>query len=196
MARARGSPILAHMVRIASSLAVVLGASLTLAACSKADPRPGDTAPPAATRGGDTKGAPAPVQIQVAGAPGGGEAATEGAAANDTSFKLTTEQAQPTTPGGETVARVVINPGSGYKVNKDFPTKLTLEPPAGVTLSKTVFEPADAEKFDDHELAFAVKMTAQGAGEFTIPGTFKFAVCTETTCDPKKQKVALVLKAN
>lgn len=195
MAPARGSPILAHMVRIALSRAVVLGALVSLAACSKADPRPSDTAPPSSTRAGDTKGAPAPVQIQVAGAPGGGEAATEGAA-HDTSFKLTTQQAAPTTPGGETVARVVVNPGSGYKVNKDFPTKLTLEPPAGVTLSKTVLEPADAEKFDDHELAFAVKMTAQGAGEYTIPGTFKFAVCTETTCDPKKQKVALVLKAN
>ncbi len=195
MAPAQGSPILPHMVRIALSRAVVLGALVSLAACSKADPRPSDTAPPSATRAGDTKGAPAPVQIQVAGAPGGGEAATEGSA-NDTSFKLTTQQAAPTTPGGETVARVVVSPGTGYKVNKDFPTKLTLEPPAGVTLSKTVLEPADAEKFDDHELTFAVKMTAQGAGEYTIPGTFKFAVCTETTCDPKKQKVALVLKAN
>ncbi|KAB2892378.1 MAG: hypothetical protein F9K40_18650 [Kofleriaceae bacterium] len=177
------------MVRIA-----ILGA-LVLAGCSKADPRPTDTAPPAATRGDGTKSAP-PVQIQVAGAPGGAEAAAEGASANDTSFKVTTQQAQPTPPGGDAIARVVVNPGTGYKMNKDFPTKLTLEPPAGVTLSKTVFEPADAEKFDDHELAFAVKMTAQGAGEFTIPGTFKFAVCTETTCDPKKQKVALVLKTN
>lgn len=196
------------MVRIASVVSVALGA-LALAAvggCSKADPRPTDTAPPAATRGGDGAkgaGAAAPVEIQVAGGVGGpGGAATggaggaEGAAANDTSFHLTTQQAAPTKPGGETVARLVVKPGAGYHMNKEFPTKLTLEPPAGVTLAKAVLEPADAEKFDDNELAFAVKMTAAGAGEYTIPGTFKFAVCTETTCDPKKQKVALVLKAN
>lgn len=138
------------------------------------------------------------MQIQVAGggavtgAPGG----AEGASADDTSFKLTTEQPAPTKAGGETVARLVVHPGAGYKMNKEFPTKLTLEPPAGVTIAKTVLELADAEKFAENELAFAVKMSATPAGEYTIPATFKFAVCTETTCDPKKQKVALVLKAN
>ena len=49
MAPAQGSPILPHMVRIALSRAVVLGALVSLAACSKADPRPSDTAPPLAT---------------------------------------------------------------------------------------------------------------------------------------------------
>lgn len=193
------SPILPHMVRIASFGTVVVGvvALLVTGSCSKSDPGAKDTAPPASTRGGGGGGGG--VEIQVKGGPGG--AATEGAgggsgSANDTSFKLTTTQAEPTKAGGETVARLVVNPGSGYHMNKEFPTKLTLEPPAGVTLSKTVFEPADAERFDDNELAFAVKMTATGAGEYTIPGTFKFAVCTDTTCDPKKQKVALVLKAN
>jgi len=121
---------------------------------------------------------------------------TAGAPGSDTSFQLTAEQAAPTAAGGEAVARLVVRPGSGYHMNKDFPTKLTLEPPAGVTLSKLVLEPGDAEKFSDTELAFAVQMTASAAGEYTIPGTFKFAVCTDTTCDPKKQKVALVLKAN
>jgi len=198
------SPILPHMVRIASLGTVVVGvvALLVTGNCSKSDPGAKDTAPPASTRGGGGEsakigGGGGGVEIQVKGGPGGAEGAGGGSgSANDTSFKLTTTQAEPTKPGGETTARLVVIPGSGYHMNKEFPTKLTLEPPAGVTLSKTVFEPADAERFDDNELAFAVKMTATGAGEYTIPGTFKFAVCTDTTCDPKKQKVALVLKAN
>ena len=54
----------------------------------------------------------------------------------------------------------------------------------------------DAAAFSEKGLEFAVKMTAPAAGEYTIPATLKFAVCTDATCDPKKEKVALVLKAN
>jgi hypothetical protein len=184
------------MVRIASLATIAVGvlALVTVGNCSKSDPKTTDTAPPRATGEGTKGAAPAPVQIEVA--KGGGAEATGGGDSADTSFKLTMTQAAPTKAGGETVARLVVQPGSGYHMNKEFPTKLTLEPPAGVTLAKAVLEPADAEKFSETELAFSVKMTATGAGEYTIPGTFKFAVCTDTTCDPKKQKVALVLKAN
>ncbi len=177
------------MVRLASLVTV---GAITLALtgnCSKTDPRPSDTA-----RGGEPRDQLMPAvagrgAAEVARSPGG-------ATGTDSSFQLTAEQAAPTTAGGEAVARLVILPGAGYKMNKEFPTKLTLEPPAGVTLAKLVFEPADAERFSEKELAFAVRMTAPAAGEYTIPGTLKFAVCTDTTCDPKKQKVALVLTAN
>ncbi len=191
------------MVRIATFGTATLGA-LVLALvgnCSKADPAI-DTAPPPPPGGkisGGAKGGPgSPGSIGggVETARGGGAEGAQGADGADTSFKLTTEQASAGSAGAEVTARLVVLPGAGYHMNKDFPTKLTLEPPAGVTLSKTVLEPADAERFTDDVLAFAVKMTATAAGEYTIPGTFKFAVCTETTCDPKKQKVALVLKAN
>lgn len=171
------------LVRVAVGGAL---AALALAGCSKADPRPSDTAPPPAAKAGPPRAA----------APGGVAAEGKAPAGPDTSFHLTAEQPAPTTAGGETVARLVVHPGEGYKMNKEFPTKLTLEPPAGVSLAKSVLEPADAERFSEEELTFAVKMTAPAAGEYTIPGTIKFAVCTETTCDPKKQQVALVLKAN
>lgn len=179
------------MVRLASlSVAVCVCVGLAFAACSKSDPNPTGTAPPrergAAVKGGPAEGAMA--QPTRGGAPE--------STGPDSSFQLTQQQPAPTAAGGETVARLVVHPGEGYKMNKDFPTKLTLEPPAGVSLSKTVLEPADAEQFTEKELAFAVKMTAPAAGEYTIPGTIKFAVCTDTTCDPKKQKVALTLKAN
>ncbi len=179
------------MLRLAS-LSVAVCVCVGLVACSKSDPAPTSTAPPRERAGGAVKGGAAE---------GGGLAQPTRAVAPestgpDSSFQLTQQQPAPTAAGGETVARLVVHPGEGYKMNKDFPTKLTLEPPAGVNLSKTVLEPADAEQFTEKELAFAVKMTAPTAGEYTIPGTIKFAVCTDTTCDPKKQKVALTLKAN
>lgn len=175
------------MLRLVSlSFAVCLAG-----ACSKSDPAP-KTAPPhdrGAIKGGGGGGE----GVVLAQPTGGGEPESAGP---DASFNLTAQQAAPTAAGSEAVARLVVNPGTGYKMNKDFPTKLTLTPPAGVTLSKTVLEPADAEQFSEKELAFAVKMTAPAAGQYTIPGTIKFAVCTDTTCDPKKREVQLTLTAN
>ncbi|MBK9037159.1 MAG: hypothetical protein IPL61_38930 [Myxococcales bacterium] len=90
---------------------------------------------------------------------------------------------------------MVVRPGKGFHMNKDYPTKLSLELPAGVSSAKAVLEPADAEAFDDTQLAFSIKLTPAAAGDYSIPGTLKFAVCTDSTCNPKKQTIALSLKA-
>src|SRR5688572_20348027 len=111
------------MVRLASlSVAVCVCVGLGLAACSKSDPNPTGTAPPR-ERGGAVKGGPG--EGAVARPTGGGAAESTGP---DSSFLLTQQQPAPTAAGGETVARLVVHPGEGYKMNKDFPTKLTLEP--------------------------------------------------------------------
>ena len=183
---------------LALPLAAALG--LTASACKKTDPNV-DTAPPSNRATGTTaSGAMAAgAKGALEGAPALGGAATPGAGdptAPDTSFQFTAQHPSPGAVGSEAVARFVIHPGAGYKMNKDYPTKVTLEPPAGVTVAKPVLELADAESFSDKELTFAVKLTAQQQGEFTIPATVKFAVCTDSTCDPKKQKVDLVFKAN
>ena len=58
---------------------------------------------------------------------------------------------------------------------------------------KTSFAATDAEKFDTKELTFAVGMSAAAPGEYKVPGTFRFAVCDEGACYPKKRAVELVL---
>jgi hypothetical protein len=113
----------------------------------------------------------------------------------DASFQLTVEQPAPVAAGAPATLRVRVTPGTGYKMNAEFPTKLTLEPPAGVTLDKTSLALADAEKFDDHQLAFAVKATAASAGSYTVSGKIKFAVCTDATCDPKKRNISFTVAA-
>ena len=45
------------------------------------------------------------------------------------------------------------------------------------------------------KLAFDVKVTPSKPGSFALGGTLKFAVCTETTCDPKKRAIAIALTA-
>jgi hypothetical protein len=80
-------------------------------------------------------------------------------------------------------------------VNQEYPTKLTLQPTEGVTTAKAVLLKADAAKFDDHQLSFNVKLTPTKAGAYTINGTLAFAVCTDATCDPKTEKIAINLVA-
>lgn len=174
------------------------------AGCSKSDAsKPTGTAaaatPPEA-RGGVASGGPA-VGGGPAGVIGGPAGAAEGAVAAggpdapDDSFLVETAEVAGVA-GGENVARVVVRPGKGFHINKDYPTKLTLELPERVSSPKAVLEPADAEAFTDNQLVFAVKLTAAGKGAFTIPATLKFAVCTDSTCNPKKRSIALSLTAN
>ena len=165
---------------------------LAVVACKKAD----STKP----SGASPSGAPPVATGGERGAPGGAikgggvGAAPAAPGAPDDQYQVEAA-AVSGAPGAETVARIVVRPGKGFHMNKDYPTKLSLELPAGVTSVKPVLEPADAEAFDDNQLAFAVKLTAASAGDYSIPGTLKFAVCTESTCNPKKHAIALALKA-
>lgn len=134
---------------------------------------------PTPTKDGDAKPAPAP----------GGEGEA------DASFALVVEQPAAVAPGAATTLRIRVTPGKGYKMNAEFPTKLTLEPTAGVELDKASLVLADAEKFDDHQLVFAVKATPAAAGSYNVTGKIKFAVCTDATCDPKKRNVAFAVTA-
>lgn len=92
--------------------------------------------------------------------------------------------------GQAATARVVIKPAAGYHMNKDFPTSLKLTPPADVKLDKASLGKEDAS-LTEQEVAFDVKLTAGAAGNKVINGDLRFAVCTETTCDPQKTPVAI-----
>jgi len=172
--------------------ALVLATVLAAASCSKSSEPRGEARSAAPTA---ETSAPTMETKQAKGAtPSGGE---PGPAQNtdDGSYKLALEQPAAVTPGAAATARVTITPGPGYKMNKDFPTKLTLEPPAGVTVDKATFALSDAESFDEHKLVFAVKATPASAGDFTIPAKIKFAVCTDATCDPKRREVSIRVAA-
>ena len=197
---------------------VALGLALVVSSCSKAESGRTEPAPAPAVRAEDPapvvdptppEGAPAPVkiepvQVQAKGVgapakapdkPGAKPEPPAPAPDADTSFKLVVEQPAPVAAGGEAVLRVKVTPGTGYKMNAEFPTKLTLDPVAGVDIDKTSMVLADAEKFDDHQLVFAVKATPQSAGSYTVSGKIKFAVCTDATCDPKKRDVSFTIAA-
>lgn len=86
--------------------------------------------------------------------------------------------------------RVTLVPKNGRHLNHEFPTKLIIDPPAGVTVAKPTLKKADAETFNDDLAAFKVSFTSTDAGEKAFSGKFKFAVCTDTTCDPMTEQLA------
>jgi hypothetical protein len=204
--RAREDPVSsANMSRIAVVAAALFMLAAAGAACSKSSGTR-DTPKVAAPTGGmESAGAP------LVPAPGGAEGAqaAPGARGNSDAFKLKPDEGQlsivvppDAEVGKETTARVVVTPSSKYKINFEFSTKLTLDPPADVTLAKSEFKAGgqaqvkgDAEKFEEKELAFSVKLTPTKSGTHTVNGTFKFAVCDKDACLAKKETIAFQLAA-
>src|SRR5687768_10957064 len=89
---------------------------------------------------------PTPQTVTKVEVPGAGAPATRGApeaqpASNDESFRLKPDEGQlaiqlagDVKAGQETIANVIVTPGPNYKINFEYPTKLTLTSPTGVTL--------------------------------------------------------------
>ncbi|MDB4969635.1 MAG: hypothetical protein JWN44_5324 [Myxococcales bacterium] len=93
--------------------------------------------------------------------------------------------------GEKAVARVHITPGAGYHVNKEYPTSLVFTAvPAGVLVDKMKLTGKDAAKLEEAGAEFDVAYTAAQPGKKVVSGELKFAVCSATTCDPKKSNVS------
>jgi hypothetical protein len=103
----------------------------------------------------------------------------------DASYVLKVDAA-PSKKGEKAVAKIKITPGGGYHLNKEYPTSLALTPPSGVTVEKAKLTVKDAAKWEEQGGEFDVAYTAQNAGKQKVTGEIKFAVCSATTCDPKK----------
>jgi hypothetical protein len=145
---------------------------------------------PAAAQGPAAPAAPA-----AADGAGAGAAVAADSGTPDSSFDLRIAPPADAKAGAEAIAHIVITPGKGYHVNQDYPVKLTLEPPSGVTIAKATQVKADAAQMTASKLAFDVKLTPAKAGSYSVTGQLKFAVCTESTCDPKKRPIAFQLAA-
>ena len=98
--------------------------------------------------------------------------------------------AAPAQKGKAATATVKIIAATSYHMNKDFPTSLTLTPPAGVTVEKPKLTGGDV-KLDEHAAVFTVSYTPAEAGKKEIPGDLKFAVCTVDACFPQKAKIGI-----
>lgn len=92
--------------------------------------------------------------------------------------------------GREGTITIAAVPQGPWHINLDFPTKLALSAPEGVTLAKAELSKPDAAKLDDKSAEFAVKFTPSSAGDKSFTGEFKFAVCQDEACSPVTEKLA------
>jgi len=132
--------------------------------------------------------APAPEgHAQVVGAPGAPAVPTsQGAAVNEKSYAVAVVVPDKVASGKQGTVHVSVTPKPGWKLNEDFPTKLTVTAPSGVTVDKAKQRKGDAKHFSKKKGEFDVTFTSASAGDKKFDATFKFAVCTESSCDPKK----------
>jgi hypothetical protein len=124
--------------------------------------------------------------------PAEGQAA--GSAA-DKSYRVTVEPPAAGRVGEALVATIRLEPRGIYKVNLEYPTKLTVSGPAAATPRRLELRAKDAAKLDKGVGVFkpAVKLAEGGKHPFTA--TFKFSVCTEELCELKTEKLTWTASA-
>lgn len=163
---------------------------------SSASPAVDDKAPANTTSAGKTA-APPPER--------GVAAPTEAIGANKTAAvaitgngtiaetnEYTLSLAAPAALGVGEAGKVVftVTPKKGWKLNEEFPPKLKLDPPEGVEVDKPNQGKSDAVSYTTKQAQWAVSVKPTAAGKKTVSGKIKFAVCTETTCNPRKPALA------
>lgn len=92
--------------------------------------------------------------------------------------------------GAHSSATIEIVPKQGWKLNHEFPTKLAVSAPGDIKLKKSEQTVKDAVTFADKSGKWAFEFTVGAAGAKGFVCKMKFAVCTDTTCDPKKEDLA------
>ena len=122
-----------------------------------------------------------------------GQPLEAGAKQADTAYQLKLDAPKTAAQGAESVVRVTVTPNEGWKMNDEFPTRMKVTVPEGVSVAKDSMVLKDAEKFAEKELTFAIKFTPQSSGEKSFAADFRFAVCTDATCDPKREQLAWVV---
>jgi hypothetical protein len=197
-----------------TQVALLLSGLFAAAGCSKpaANQDTGSTVKTDLGGGGGKVAVPGGEAPNMPSGMGNPEVASGGAigakGGGDDTFRLKPEEGQlavealtDVKAGTEVTAKILVTPAGPYKINKEFPTKLTLESPAGVVLAKALLTAGghdqvkgDADAFEDKQLAFTVKLTPT-SGNHTISGTFKFAVCDKDTCLAKKEQISIAVAA-
>ncbi|MFT7624347.1 MAG: hypothetical protein ACI9WU_003534 [Myxococcota bacterium] len=96
--------------------------------------------------------------------------------------------------GEQGTVTLTITPGKGFKWNKDYPAKLTLENGEKVELSKLQYKKVKGEiTGDDKAGKIAISGKGKSAGQATIKGQIKFSVCSPETCKLLKEDISIAV---
>ncbi|MRG95269.1 hypothetical protein [Polyangium spumosum] len=96
--------------------------------------------------------------------------------------------------GEKSSATITVKAKGAYHVNLEYPHKLILTAPEGVSVEKAKLVASDA-KVSKEELSFTVVATSSAPGKKVIEAQLKGAVCTESTCEPFVETVKIPVDA-
>ncbi len=92
--------------------------------------------------------------------------------------------------------RVTVIAKGGFKVNENYPHKLTLDTPAKpISLPKTHWKKRDVQFKGTQQFFYKIPVTASKAGTYPIVGKIQLSVCTANTCVIKKKTLSFPIKA-
>jgi hypothetical protein len=98
--------------------------------------------------------------------------------------------------GANVAATIRVVPKGEYKINLEYPHRLTVDGPKGATPSKAFLDSKKATKLTKSELVFKPAFQLTSAGKHSFNGVLSFSVCTERQCETKNEKVQWVTTIN
>ena len=105
-------------------------------------------------------------------------------------YKLTVTPPATVLKGQQAVALVTVEGTNGFVMNLDYPVKLSITPPAGVTVVKATQTKPDAKKFAATGMAFEIRFTSADVGTKAFNGKFTFAVSTAKDIAPTTANIS------
>ena len=100
--------------------------------------------------------------------------------------------------GAECTLTVKLQAQGAFHLNKEYPHKVVPNSAAGITWTKEAFGRPSGDFAETNEKTgvITLKYKAEKAGKTEVTGVFKFAVCSDATCNPSKEdfKVSLEVK--
>lgn len=109
-------------------------------------------------------------------------------------YEVVVETSGPASAGHPVALDVTIEPRDGYKLNLEFPLRVELALPEGVTAGRTRLGRDDARRLDERGAALTTTLTSSVDGEATVLVELRFAVCSDRTCEPKRDQVTFRLR--
>ena len=146
-----------------------IGVALSALAACQSSPA---TSAPAAPASVAPSAAPTPA------APTSAALATQAATAQSYTVRIVAGDAKAGQAGKSVVE---VTPAAGFHMNLEFPVRLRVTPPTGLTLGKADLSKEDAE-LTEAALRFSVPFTATAAGKVSLEALGDFSVCNDTTC--------------
>lgn len=131
----------------------------------------------------------------ASGSGGTGAKAGAGKTVEGKSYALVVKAAKPVKAGEEATTTVTLTPLGEYKINMEYPLRLTVEGSADSTPKKLVLGAKQAQKMTEKGVVLLPKAKLGKAGDHTFKAEFRFSVCTKKHCELMREQLSWVAKA-